>query len=207
MLNWYNRTMKEQIEKLIDYLDSTIEINQEIAIEPEYTLVIKPSPDLLSDINHFIEDLSKTDGSPYYYNKENLHSTIYGRIDIKTNTHLLASFLEKELRQINMTFSVGGVSATAIILDPIDFSLFGLRRKMINFLHDEKRLTRNELMEEMAFITTLRLKEEPNRQLLEYLKENRQKQFGIFKPQTIELYRIESKIFDGTQEKIFSINL
>ncbi len=199
--------MENQVNSLIDHLNRIVKINQEINIEPEYSLIVVPEAELLDSVSNFITELSKTDDRHLYYDKPKIHGTIYGSIDIGTNLDELYSFLVKELTKLDLSFNVGGVATTAIILNPITFSLYELRKKMIEFLNDEKRLTRDHIMEEMTWLTTLRFKSEPNAKFLEFIEQNKEKQFGLFKPKAVSLYRTESKIYDNSWEKIFSINL
>jgi hypothetical protein len=128
-------------------------------------------------------------------------------ININKDINHLHSFLLEKLKERRLLFDIGGISTTAIIANPIDFSLFDLRRSILECLDDQKRLSRDHLMEELAWITILRFKTEPNEEFLNFITKNRYKNFGIFVPKSIELFRTKSKIFDKSWERIFSIDL
>lgn len=179
--------MDKNVENLIEYLNEKIVFNQPIEIPLEYTLVIKPKQELSNKIETFINEISKYDDRHVYYNKENLHATIYAPINIETDTKKLYSFLVKELYNKELVFDLRGISSSVIAVNPVNFSLFDFRRKILNFLGDSSRLKRASELELMAWINFVRFKGKPNNQYYNFIKKNYSISLGLFKPDYIEL--------------------
>jgi 2'-5' RNA ligase len=199
--------MDKNVEYVINYLDDRIVFNQSVELPTEYALVIRPDEVVSESIETFIWEASKQDKGHRYYDRANLHATIYAPIDTETQVDKLFGFLSKELGGKELEFDVEGVASSVIVVRPVNFSLLDLRRKLAGFLNDSKRLDRDPIMESMTWMTFLRFKDKPNESYYDFIQENRTRSFGCFKPRCVELYKTHQRILDESVEKIFSIKL
>ena len=199
--------MHENVDNLINFLNDTIVFNQPIEIPLEYTLVVKPDPVMAKKISSFITLASEQDPGHIFYSPENLHATIYAPINIENSVDNLRSFLAEELSGKELIFDVRGLSSSVIGVRPVNFSLFDLRHKMMNFLGDSARAKRNRTIELMSWMNFVRFRDKPSDQYYDFIAKNREKSFGQFKPSSLELYKNRSKILNNSTEKIFSIDL
>lgn len=193
---------------LREYLNNTIQIGQSLDIAEQYTLVVKPSQEIIERILHFIDNLKSIEPNHLYYKRENLHFTILGNIPINTNVEDFAVYINKLLKSIDFQLEVGGISCTAIEAFPINFSLKNLRQELSNYLGLATYADLPEELQKMTWANVIRYRHPPSETLLEFFKANRDLMLGKLKPDSLYLYKVESRIFDLDKkpEKIISVS-
>lgn len=197
--------MKTLTEQIIDELVEKTEIGQNLEITQQYSFLIKPSSEITNKIMEFIGKLKQLDDRHFYYSVENLHLTIYRNMPISCDIPKLKYFLEQELKNIKLSFKVVGVSYTAVICEPIGFSLAKLRDKISQIVGKDSYDAASLARKERTWINFIRYKSEANHDLQSFLIKNRNLEFGSFDASELDLCKIQSKVLNIDQDKEFSI--
>lgn len=183
-----------------------MKINQPFGIPSEYTIIARPSDEIVDKIGKFIDSLEEIDPTPYFYNKSELHLTFFGTLPVNLEKEKFCKFAMSQIKTIP-SFEVKGISNSTIMLTPINFSLGDFREAVNNYLGINNYSNYSKAMLETPWINILRFRQEPKDQLIKFFERNRMLDFGLLKIDTLYMCKTDRRVIRFPYRDAIKIHL
>ncbi len=203
------KDFKIQSQKQLHELEpENITLFQDEEVAENYTIVARPSQELVEKIQEFISELKELDDNQFYYKPENLHLTIWGGVEVPIDEQ---EFVEKSsfiLKKYFIQFNMIGIGSNALCSSinayPKDFSIHQLREELRSSFqsHGTTYTIHLSSYEYMGWMNYLRYLHIPSETYLNYLKKNVERHFGEFIPSKLELYKARGKILNYGKDRL-----
>lgn len=200
---------KEVIEQLNKLSPTDVVMFDNTSISPCYTLVVKPRQIIRKRIEKLLNDLKNIEPDHYYYPLKRLHITLIGNLDIKLNKTNLVDTLAKVLRKYNLKFYAYGTGSNYLSSSVICYPKFEIHqmrdelRQNLNIKGEDYTIHRS-MYEHMGWINILRFTSTPSKEFLEKIRSYKNKEFGVIKAKSLQLYKTSSKVLNPAHSKLLA---
>ena len=155
----------------------------------------------LEPVHNLIERLKLIDEQQFFYNKEQLHITLLGQIDIKCDKDQLINTVQNFLDNNNIKFKLFGVGSSlkvaSVTAYPVDFEMDKFRSEIRGL---GGGTAYDPPYEELGWINIMRYLKKPTVKLLNAFKSETDTDFGLVSPESILLLENSSRLLIGARE-------
>ena len=214
----------EELRELVnEYMQHTwgrdlVKPDNNLSLPREISLVAGMDSPVTDELGTFVDELKAIDPSQTFYSKSDMHMTLLGGLDTSLDVARHESGLERVVSSYILEFSfellTANHSGLAVVALPIGFSISSLRTDIRDVLglpqvpyKSSARL--KTVFENIGWVSVLRFTSEPKQELIDFIKDNRNRQFCTGKVVSIGAYEISKLIFKSHKDttKIFEFSL
>lgn len=203
----YDNTFEKSIQALAEGIrQSSFSLDpekclffQNTKVDKHYTVVIRVPEPIATEIYMLGKELQEIEPSLITGQKENLHFTLFylpDTVDPRNIRDFLESFFAENhfnFQIENIAFMNQGIGAVAY---PKNDGLARLRQKLLtefnyHYPHPELML--------VSWVAIARYSQAPSKKLLDFLKQNFDREFGFLKLEDVEILENEDKYLSGAK--------